>query len=557
MRLNLSSSVLALLMLSAAGCATQGDAPPASPAASPAPTSTAGTPKQTGAQTASASNPQPNAAPVAGKISTPPTANKTTPDRSTAGDESRGFETRYARFEPADFKEVPDWQKDQMRDAWLAFLRGCKTLTAKQLWASTCTQATQVPHDENAIRRFIEQQFSLYQVLDPRGEEGGIITGYYEPLLRGNRLPDDKFRYPVYSVPGDLLYLDSYRVPKSYPKQKVYARVEGRTVVPIPSVTAPAPGVYPIEAGTIGSDMRDRRMRVRLDHNRIVRYYSRSEIETTRLPAARVLVWVDDPIMLYTMQVQGAGKVQLPDGKLMRLGFADQNGYPFRSKIKRASYQNKPAPGKLRGGANAAAPAQDEDDDAADADEDSVDAEFEFSNTVGLTRSLKVKRDEPPATREQLAARQAHDPSYVFFREIPDTPDGPIGALGVPLTAGRSVAVDPRITPLGAPLFLSTTDPKTAGSLNRLMVAQDTGGAIRGAVRADYFFGFGPGAGELANRMKSEGRLWLLLPKSFRPSAMMLAGRTRGSAPVDCVVADPEYCADAAGREESKSTAQQ
>jgi membrane-bound lytic murein transglycosylase A len=116
--------------------------------------------------------------------------------------------------------------------------------------------------------------------------------------------------------------------------------------------------------------------------------------------------------------------------------------------------------------------------------------------------------------------------------------------------------VDPRITPLGAPLFLSTTDPKTAGSLNRLVMAQDTGGAIRGALRADYFFGFGPGAGELANRMKSEGRLWLLLPKSFRPSAKALAGPVRGAAPAECVVEDPEFCADV-GVEAGTATAQQ
>jgi membrane-bound lytic murein transglycosylase A len=487
------------------------------------------------------------------KNSTAPTPKPS--DRPVAGDDQRSFETRYARFEPAEFSEIPDWQNDRMRDAWLAFMRGCKTLTAKRMWASTCAQAGQVPTgNEVAIRRFIEQQFSLYQVLDTHGEEGGIITGYYEPLLKGNRVADEKFRHPVYGVPADLLYLDAYQLPKAYPKQKVYARVEGRKVVPLASVNAPAPGIYPIEAGAIGSDPRDRRVRVRLDHNRIVRYYSRNEIEQTRLPAARVLVWVDDPIMLYTMQVQGAGKVQLPDGKLVRLSFADQNGYPFRSKIKRAGYSGKPASGRLRGGTAAVAPGAAQTDDFDD--DDSVDAEedMELGGATGDLRSLKVKRE--PLTREQLAVRQSHDPSYVFFREIPDTADGPIGALGVPLTAGRSVAVDPRITPLGAPLFLSTTDPKTAGSLNRLVMAQDTGGAIRGALRADYFFGFGPGAGELANRMKSEGRLWLLLPKSFRPSAKPLAGPVRGAAPAECVVEDPEFCADV-GAEAGTATAQQ
>ena len=104
------------------------------------------------------------------------------------------------------------------------------------------------------------------------------------------------------------------------------------------------------------------------------------------------------------------------------------------------------------------------------------------------------------------------DPSYVFFRRIGDGPEGPIGALGVPLTAERSIAIDPRSVPLGAPVFLATTRPNINKPLNRLVMAQDTGSAIKGAVRADYFWGFGKEAGEQAGRMKQSGRMWLLLP---------------------------------------------
>jgi membrane-bound lytic murein transglycosylase A len=122
-------------------------------------------------------------------------------------------------------------------------------------------------------------------------------------------------------------------------------------------------------------------------------------------------------------------------------------------------------------------------------------------------------RANPGRLNELLNA----NPSYVFFREVPNSKDGPIGALGVPLTAERSIAIDPRSVPLGVPVFLATTRPNTSRPLNRLVMAQDTGSAIKGAVRADYFWGFGKEAGEQAGRMKQSGRMWLLLPPEAVP----------------------------------------
>jgi membrane-bound lytic murein transglycosylase A len=119
------------------------------------------------------------------------------------------------------------------------------------------------------------------------------------------------------------------------------------------------------------------------------------------------------------------------------------------------------------------------------------------------------------ANPDKLPELLKSNPSYVFFRELPNGLTGPLGALGVPLTAGRSIAIDPRFIPLGAPVFLATTAPNSERPLNRLMLAQDTGGAIRGAVRADFFWGFGNAAGELAGRMKQKGRLWVLLPRDY------------------------------------------
>jgi len=128
---------------------------------------------------------------------------------------------------------------------------------------------------------------------------------------------------------------------------------------------------------------------------------------------------------------------------------------------------------------------------------------------------------------DKLDALLDENPSYVFFREVPPadpgtidaTIDGPFGALGVPLLAERAIAVDPRAIPLGAPMFLATTFPLSDRRLERLALAQDTGGAIRGAVRADYFWGFGDAAGREAGRMRQDGSLWLLWPRGATPSA--------------------------------------
>jgi membrane-bound lytic murein transglycosylase A len=138
------------------------------------------------------------------------------------------------------------------------------------------------------------------------------------------------------------------------------------------------------------------------------------------------------------------------------------------------------------------------------------------------------------------------DPSYVFFRQIPDSDGGPLGALGVPLTPGRSVAVDPRTTPLGFPVFISTEGQGIGTRLNRLVLAQDTGGAIRGPVRADYFWGFGPGAGERASRMKENGRMWVLLPKDMQVGvgAQFTTRGAAGAGEAECLVPDPELCVE-------------
>ena len=206
-------------------------------------------------------------------------------------------------------------------------------------------------------------------------------------------------------------------------------------------------------------------------------YYDRAQIERgSGALAGKELVWVDDPIELFFLQIQGSGRVVLDTGEILRLGYADHNGYPYTSIGKRLVDQG--------------------------------DLPLERASMQGIK---DWARRNPGRVRELLD----HNASYVFFRELPGDLPGPIGALDVPLTPRRSLAVDKRIVPLGAPVFIATTYPLTDAPLNRLMLAQDTGGAIRGAVRADFFWGFGDDAAREAGRMKQPLRMWVLLPLDY------------------------------------------
>jgi membrane-bound lytic murein transglycosylase A len=239
-----------------------------------------------------------------------------------------------------------------------------------------------------------------------------------------------------------------------------------------------------VDLGEINPELKHLRLRGRLDGRRVVPYYPRAEIGRG-LPAlaGKELLWVDDPVDLFFLQVQGSGRVRLDTGELVRVGYADQNGQPYKS-----IGRNLVEQGELK---------------------------LEQASMQGI----KTWGAANPAKLETLLNQ---NPSYVFFRELSNTEsgqtsdmDGPIGALGVPLTPERSIAVDPSRIPLGAPVFLATTWPNSTQPLQRLVLAQDTGGAIRGAVRADYFWGFGEAAGVQAGRMRQSARMWVLLPREY------------------------------------------
>lgn len=354
------------------------------------------------------------------------------------------------RLTKAAFADLPGWADDDHREALTAFLKSCEALKTQATWQQTCALASALPSKPRRVdaTRFFERHFDAWQARDMSDRDTGTITGYYEPLLSGSRKRSERFRYPIYRVPQDLITVD---------------------------------------LGSSLNDLKHRRLRGRLVGNKIVPYLDRADIESEKPPLAGLeLVWVENIIDLYFLHIQGSGRIQLAEGGIMRVGYADQNGHPFRSL----------AGHLIRGG--------------------------ELRAHQASMQGIKAWAENNP---QRLRSYMNLNPSYIFFKELDASSDGPIGTLGVPLTDERSLAVDPRVIPLGPPVFLSTKVPGTRDPLNRLMVAQDTGGAITGGVRADFFWGFGDAAGEVAGRMKQPGRMWVLLPKGYQPDQFSTSAR--------------------------------
>jgi membrane-bound lytic murein transglycosylase A len=347
-------------------------------------------------------------------------------------------------YERVRWSHLPGWSSDEVKDAWPAFLKSCRSLRFRADWAQACTAADKVDGTSSkSVRAYFDRYFEPYAVVKQTGalrEESGLITGYYEPLLKGARTRSTQFNAPLYAPPPDLLTID---------------------------------------LGSLYPELKGKRLRGRIEGKRVVPYYDRAELETGPRLRGNEIVWVDNALDAFLLQVQGSGRVQLTTGETIRLQYADQNGYPYRS----------------------------------------------IGRYLVDKGELPMDQSTLPAIRQWLASNPSRrdevlnsNPSYVFFTEekLDDPTQGPKGAQGVPLTGGRSIAVDPASVPLGAPVFLDTTFPATDRPLQRLVIAQDTGGAIRGVVRADFFWGSGSAAGEQAGRMRQALRMWMLWPKGAK-----------------------------------------
>lgn len=404
---------------------------------------------------------------VRGPASTPPAAPAPTEAARTAAPD--------VRFAASEWSALPGWYSDPLDAVLPALLESCEALlagrgagaavvtsprarTGAQAWEAPCADARALgprPPTE-ALRGWLQRHLQPWQVwleeADGSRRERGLVTGYFEPLLRGSRVPDARFRHPLHGVPDDLVTVDLGELYPALRGQRVRGRLEGRRLVP---------------------------------------YWSRAQIDAGQASQrGRELLWVDDLMDAFFLEIQGSGRVELPDGTRVRVGYADQNGHPYRA-IGRVLVET----GELT---------------------------LEQASMQGI-------RGWGRANPEKVRALLHANPSVVFFREVPplaprpgrERPDGPPGALGVPLTPLRSVAVDPRPIPLGAPLWLATRDPLDGSAIERLAFAQDTGGAIIGALRLDLFWGFGERAALAAGHAREPGRLWVLLPRAVDPRSLL------------------------------------
>ena len=262
---------------------------------------------------------------------------------------------------------------------------------------------------QTGAQQFFELFFRPVLIEDGKA---GLFTGYFEPELDGDIAPSERYKYPVYSLPPEA--------------------------------------------------------------KQVSVWLSRREIETSdeMLERGLEIAWVDDPVELFFLQIQGSGRIRLPGGRYIRVGYGGSNGHEYRSigveLIRREVYK----PHQV---------------------------------------SAQVIKNWVRRNPEDGAELLRHNPSYVFFREVSQVPadKGPLGAMNRSVTAGRSIAVDPAFTPLGAPVWL---EKEGNNPIRRLMVAQDTGSAIKGAQRADVFFGTGDKAGRRAGKLRDPGRMVVLLP---------------------------------------------
>ena len=301
-------------------------------------------------------------------------------------------------------------------------------LTRPADWQPACTAATTWPAVQ--ARRFFEEHFEAVQV----GDGKAFVTGYYEPEIAGVRVRQPGFDVPVYRLPPDL----------------VRARV------------GDAP---PNENGTQPLGRYDAT-------GMFVPYFERGQIEDGALLGKGLeIAWVADPIELFFLQIQGSGRLRGPDGTVLRIGYAGQNGLPYTGIGALMRQRGLVGPGT--------------------------------PYATSMQGLMQYIREHP----EEGRAIMRENRSWVFFKEI--TGDGPLGALNVPVRAQSSVATDPAFVPLGAPVWLDLDRPEASG----LWIAQDTGGAIKGSNRFDTFWGAGADARQIAGGMSGRGGAFILLPK--------------------------------------------
>lgn len=328
-------------------------------------------------------------------------------------------------LQPVAFSELPDFNENNFDTILDEYLNNCRTTKAQKIYKDLCTQAVSAQD----AKKFILANFQAYKIVDKTQTSKNLLTGYFEMQLHGSLRKSEIYKYPIYAVPRDLISVD-------------------------------LSAIYP--------ELKHLRLRGRLEGNKIVPYMTRKEIKKSNLNAA-VICYVDSQIDRFFLEVQGSGKVFLDDGRVINVGYANNNGHKYSS-IGKYLIQN----GEI------------------DADKISL-------------QSIRTWLEAHP---KKVDAILNQNKSMVFFAK---KDQGATGALGLELKAGSSVAVDPKYIPLGSMLYLNSHIKNKR--LNRFVFAQDVGGAIKGALRVDYFLGATKEAQELAGELKSPLHLWVILPK--------------------------------------------
>lgn len=369
---------------------------------------------------------------------------------TTAPVEKTDDEPAKLSLRQASFSDLPNWGGDDFKTFIPAFEKSCARILKgdpnKKLgpltqagtygdWQPVCRSFRNM--QPRNVKTFIESRFTPYQVLAD-GKPEGLFTGYYEASLKGSTTKGGPYQTPLYARPDDLVM---------------------------------------VQLGEFREDLKGRRIAGRVIDGKLKPYEDRPQIVSSPPASYTPLVWVDDPIDAFFVQIQGSGVVELNDSNglknVMRIGYAGQNGHPYyaigRELIERGEIEKE---------------------------------------DVSL-QSIRAWLEAHPDQADEIMNTNA---SYVFFQELNE--EGPKGGEGVTLTAGRSLAIDRSLLSYGLPVWTDIEAPvEGTNKINRMMVAQDTGGAIRGPVRGDVFWGYGERAEALAGPMKSKGQYWILLPK--------------------------------------------
>ena len=324
-----------------------------------------------------------------------------------------------------DFDELPNWKDENYADAVSSFINSCQSGKTKKIYSDLCLKAQKI-HDSKV---FLENEFDVYKIASSNIREEGLLTGYYEPSLKGSLTKKEPYIYPLYSEPKDLITVDLSSI---YPNLKNY------------------------------------RLRGRIEGKKLIPYHTRAQTKEGTIDA-EVICYTDSKVDLFFLEVQGSGRVNLENGDTLFIGFANQNGYKYRSIGKYLINKGEIA-----------------------------------RKDISLQSIRAWFKENPQRVDEVLH----YNKSVVYFQKREHAASG---SLGVILTPERSVAVDRNFIPLGSMLFLNAKINNQ--NVSRVVMAEDTGGAIKGSVRADMFFGASKEAEMSAGKLKSPLDLWIFLPK--------------------------------------------